>query len=82
MATLNVQEAKTHLSRYLDRVAKGEVIVVCKYNKPVAEIRAIPETVAPKPRKPGLWKGQFTLGPEFFAPLPDELMAYFEGEKP
>lgn len=82
MLTLNVQEAKTNLSRYLDQVAKGEVIVLCKYNKPIAEIRAISDSVAPKPRKPGLWKGKFALGPEFFAPLPDELIAYFDGEKP
>jgi len=41
MIKVNIQEAKTHLSRYLDQVEGGEVIVVCRHNQPVAEIRAI-----------------------------------------
>ena len=39
---VNVQEMKTHFSRYLDSVEKGDVVVVCRHNKPVAELRAIP----------------------------------------
>ena len=39
MITINVQEAKTHLSHYLDEVAKGENFILCKRNKPVAEMR-------------------------------------------
>ena len=46
MIQVNIQEAKTHLSRYLDRVAQGEVVIVCRHNQPVAELRAV-ETVPP-----------------------------------
>jgi prevent-host-death family protein len=46
MITLNVQEAKTHFSHYLDEVAEGESFIFCKRNKPVAEIRPILRKVA------------------------------------
>lgn len=41
-AIVNIHEAKTHLSRLLDRVAGGETIVIARAGKPVAELRAIP----------------------------------------
>ncbi|MDH4194216.1 MAG: type II toxin-antitoxin system prevent-host-death family antitoxin, partial [Nitrospirota bacterium] len=42
MIKLNIHEAKTHLSRYLDKLKKGETIILCKHNEPVAEIRGLP----------------------------------------
>jgi len=48
MTTINVHEAKTHFSHYLDEVAKGETFILCKRNKPVAEIRPIVARVAEK----------------------------------
>lgn len=48
MTKVNIQEAKTQLSRYIDRVEEGEVVVVCRHNKPVAELRAI-EPSSPQP---------------------------------
>jgi antitoxin (DNA-binding transcriptional repressor) of toxin-antitoxin stability system len=79
MIKLNVHEAKTHLSRYLKRLEEdGEVIVLCRRNVPVAEIRPIPA----KPREPrpvGLAKGQFEIGEEFFEPLPEDVLRDFEG---
>ena len=79
MITVNIHEAKTHLSRYLQRVEKGEKVILCRRNKPVAEIVPI-QKEAPKKRVFGLCKGQFELGPEFFEPLPDELLRLFNGE--
>jgi prevent-host-death family protein len=79
MIRLNIHQAKTHLSRYLDRVQKGEVIVLCKRNVPIAEIRGLPPTSS-KPRPLGFGKGTATLRPEFFEPLPDDELAAFEGE--
>lgn len=76
MIELNIHEAKTHLSKYLDKLAEGEVIILCKRNKPIAEIRAIPKPK--KPRVIGLDKGKFEVGPEFFEPMPPEFMAFFE----
>lgn len=79
MIKLNIHEAKTHLSRYLDRLAKGETITLCKRNVPIAEIRPLPSD-RKSPRPIGLAKGKFKVTPEFFAPLPDETIASFYGE--
>jgi antitoxin (DNA-binding transcriptional repressor) of toxin-antitoxin stability system len=78
MIRLNIHEAKTHLSRYLKRLAKGEHIVLCLRNVPIAEIRPLPAR-ATKPRPIGLARGRFTVPPSFFEPLPDDLLKAFEG---
>lgn len=81
MVKLNVHEAKTHLSRYLDRLAKGESILLCKRNVPIAEIRPLPPTRKTK-RPIGLAKGKFQVPPEFFEPLPPDVLAAFSGKEP
>ena len=78
MIRVNIHEAKTHLSRYLERVAEGESIVICKRNNPVAELRPIAKPEK-KLRPVGLAKGQFEVGPEFFEPLPDDILKGFYG---
>ena len=80
MLQVNVQEAKTHLSRYLDATENGEVVVLCRHNKPVAELRAIPAPPdGPGTPRFGLWEG-FGLSESFFEPLPDEIAKAFSGE--
>ena len=80
MIKLNIHEAKTHLSRYLKRLAKGETITLCKRNVPIAEIRLItPEKKIPRPI--GLAKGTFKIPSKFFKPLPDEIIASFYNQK-
>ncbi|MEO7144781.1 MAG: type II toxin-antitoxin system Phd/YefM family antitoxin [Bryobacteraceae bacterium] len=76
MKHVNIQEAKTHLSQYLKRVKGGEIIILCNRNVPVAEIRPLRKqrTTA---RPLGLAKGQFNVPPEFFDPLPPELLKAF-----
>ena len=79
MIRLNIHEAKTHLSRYLKRLANGETIILCKRNVPIAEIRPLPaqgDTLRPV----GLAKGQFRIPPEFFEPLPQDIIDAFNGE--
>ena len=78
MIRLNIHEAKTHLSRYLKALAEGEVIVLCKRNVPIAEIRGLPVERA-EPRPVGLACEEFEVPPAFFEPLPDELVKAFEG---
>lgn len=73
-----MQEAKTHLSRYLDRVEGGETIVICRRNEPIAEIKPIRRPRA-KPRPLGLAKGAFRVPSSFFEPLPEELLRSFDG---
>ncbi len=79
MIKLNIHEAKTHLSRYLARLEKGETIVLCRRNTPIAEIRALP-AARKKPRRLGLAKGTVRIPPSFFDPLPDDLLELFEGK--
>ena len=78
MIRVNIHEVKVHLSRYLQRVARGEVVVICNRNVPVAELRAVRETRR-KRRPIGLAKGEFTVTPAFFEPLPDDLLDAFDG---
>ncbi len=78
MIRLNIHEAKTHLSAYLAKLKQGEVIILCKRNTPIAEIRALP-TPRRKKRPVGLAKG-FKVPKAFFEPLPQELVDAFEGK--
>ena len=81
MIKINVHEAKTHLSRYLEKIARGESIVLCKRNTPIAEIRPIP--LPRKQKRPiGLAKGSFKVPKKFFEPLPAEVLDAFYGKKP
>jgi len=77
---INISEAKNHLSRYLRRVKKGEMIIFCERNAPIAEICPIkPESRQLRPI--GLDKGRFTVPASFFEPRPDWLLDAFEGKK-
>ncbi len=79
MVKLNIHEAKTHLSRYLGRLAKGESILLCKRNVPIAEIR--PLLSSRKTKRPvGLAKEKFKVPPSFFEPLPPDVLASFYGQ--
>jgi antitoxin (DNA-binding transcriptional repressor) of toxin-antitoxin stability system len=80
MIRLNVHEAKTHLSSYLQRLLKGETILLCRRNVPVAELRPIKKDKKSK-RPIGLAKGQLKIPKEFFKPLPEEITKLFSGAK-
>jgi antitoxin (DNA-binding transcriptional repressor) of toxin-antitoxin stability system len=75
--SVNIQEAKTHLSRHIKRVKRGETLVICDRNKPVAELR--PLTAAKQPDRPlGALRGAVVYLPDDFnAPLPPEELAAF-----
>jgi len=77
MQTINIHEAKTHLSRLLEQVAEGEEIVIAKAGKPIA--RLVPLEAAPKKRRLGLLKGKLNVPDDFDAPLTDDELALFEG---
>ena len=76
-ATVNVHEAKTHFSKLLVRVISGEEIVIAKAGKPVA--RLVPLAGAMARRAPGSAAGVIHISDDFDAPLPDALLAKFEG---
>ena len=77
MATkVNTHEAKTHLSKLLVRVQAGEEIIIANAGKPVA--RLVPIEQHGGNRTPGTARDQVVIGPDFDAPLPDELLDTFE----
>lgn len=72
---VNIHEAKTHLSKLLERVALGEEVIIAKAGKPVAKLVAIPEE---RPRfKLGSAKGEFVVPDDFNDPLPKEIEDLF-----
>ena len=75
---VNVYEAKTHLSRLLERVAAGEEIVIAKSGRPVA--RLVPVGQRHEPRTPGGWRGKVRIA-EDFDTLPEEIAAAFRGDR-
>jgi prevent-host-death family protein len=79
MEQINVHQAKTHLSRLLERVEAGEHIVIARAGKPVA--RLVPWKSDRPPRVLGQFRGHVHIGPDF-DDLPDDIQRGFEGEEP
>lgn len=77
MRTINIHEAKTHLSRLVDEVVAGEEVMIAKAGKPMAKLS--PFIPATKERKLGLLAGKLSVPADFDAPLPDDVLASFEG---
>ena len=73
---VNIHEAKTHLSRLVERVAAGEEIVIGRAGRPVA--RLVPYAETRQARRPGRWAGRVTIASDFDATT-DELLDAFEG---
>jgi prevent-host-death family protein len=61
--TINIHEAKTHLSRLIERVEAGEELVIARAGRPVA--RLVPFVPRTTPREPGLWRGSVSLAADF-----------------
>ena len=76
MATVNVHEAKTHLSRLLGKVEAGEDVVIARNGTPIA--RLVPVKRQGK-RQFGIMKGRISLDDSFFEPLPEAELAAWEG---
>jgi len=79
MQRVNVHEAKTQLSKLLDRAADGEEIVIAKAGKAVAKLGPLEKKQ--NPRKKGLLKGKIRVSAAFAKPLPENVIAAFEGKK-
>jgi prevent-host-death family protein len=76
MIMVNIHEAKAKLSEFVDAVERGERVVICKRNHPVAELRPV-EQKRTEPRPLGGAKG-IVIPPSFFDPMPDEFLDAFE----
>lgn len=78
MDVVNVHEAKTHLSKLLERVEAGEEIVIARRGRPIATL--VPHR--PPRRVPGSARGRIWISDDFDEPLPEEIQAAFEGRGP
>jgi len=77
MKAVNVHEAKTHFSKLLRRVARGDEILIARAGKPIARLLPVARG-RPAPIL-GADRGKFTVPEDFDAPLPEEVVAAFEG---
>jgi prevent-host-death family protein len=73
MSIVNIHEAKTNLSKLLDRMLGGEDIVIAKAGKPLARLIPVEERL---PRVPGIARGKVTDA--FFEPLPQDELEVWE----
>lgn len=80
MKPINIHEAKTHLSRLVERVQAGEEIVIAKAGRPAA--RLVPIEASRKPIKIGGLKGRITVPDNFNTMLEQEIEAMFAGRSP
>lgn len=80
MTTVSLSDAKAHLSQLLDRAAAGEEIIISKAGRPMARLIALRRRTTPRPL--GLLHGQISMGDDFDAPLPCEMMCSFLGKMP
>lgn len=80
MTTINLYEAKTHLSQLVDRAAKGEDIIIGKAGRPMVRLVPYTPTVA-EARRPGSWRGRVTIHDDFDE-LPQEVTDAFVGTRP
>ena len=73
MSIVNIHEAKTHLSKLLERMLRGEEIIIARAGKPLARLLPVEERL---PRVPGIARGKITDA--FFEPLPEEELQAWE----
>ena len=78
MSTISIQDIERDPLRFLDRVEAGEAFLVLRDNRPVAEVKPVPNR-AGKFRPYGLAAGEFILPADFDEPLPESILEEFEG---
>lgn len=76
MKTVNIQAAKTHLSRLVEEAVAGDDIVLAKAGRPL--VRLVPVQPDASPRKPGAWRGKVRMAKDFNAQDP-RIITLFEG---
>lgn len=77
MQTVNIHEAKTQLSRFVEQAAAGDEIIIARAGKPVARLVSL-STLPGKSRQLGLGKGRFTMPLVFDELHADEIAKMFE----
>jgi prevent-host-death family protein len=76
MRSIKVHEAKTNLSKLIERACRGEEVIIARGTTPV--VRLVPIGEVQGRRQPGALRGKLRVGPEFFEPLPAEELSPWE----
>lgn len=76
---VNIHEAKTHFSKFINQALQGEEIIIAKGGKPL--IRLVPYAKETQTRRGGQFKGIIQISDDFDAPLPDDLLKQFYGDE-
>jgi prevent-host-death family protein len=79
METINIHEAKTHLSRLVEKAAAGESFIIAKAGKPMVQVTALAPAAAPARRKLGFLKGKYNVPDDFKAFAREEIDEMFFG---
>ncbi|MDQ7824321.1 MAG: type II toxin-antitoxin system Phd/YefM family antitoxin [Candidatus Eremiobacteraeota bacterium] len=79
MKRVNIHDAKTHLSEYIDNLKENDSLILCRRNKPIAEIKLLQQPKEGK-RPMGLARKIFHVPESFFEALPDDILQSFSGE--
>jgi prevent-host-death family protein len=78
--TVNIHEAKTQLSRLVDRAVKGEPFIIAKAGKPLVKVTALDAPTPTRVRRLGLMAGQIAVPEDFDMMGSSEIEQVFEGE--
>ena len=79
MRTINIHDAKTHLSRLVDAAAKGEPFIIAKAGKPL--VKVVPVDAPDAPERFDFMKGRFTVPDDFDTMDQEEVAKLFHGEE-
>lgn len=79
MKSVNIHEAKTHLSRLVEEAAEGAPFVIAKAGKPMVKVVPLGQDAEKRRPRIGFMDGQFTVPDDFDAMMQDEIIAMFEG---
>ena len=80
METVNIHDAKTHLSRLVERVAKGETVIIAKAGKPMVKLVPLEQTDVDTSRRLGGLEGRFKIPDDFDTMMADEIAEMFNGK--
>jgi prevent-host-death family protein len=80
MKTVNIHEAKTHLSRIVEEAAKGKAFVIAKAGKPMAKITPLPEEETKEADKLGFMSGEIAVPDDFDTMASADILQIFQGK--
>lgn len=80
MTTVNIHKAKTHLSRLVDKAAKGSPFIIAKAGKPLVKVTALDTPTGKQVRRTGFLRGEFSVPKDFNHMGAKEIERIFRGE--